>query len=995
MGRRRKKTSSLSTIKVLGALVVLLGVLIVAGLLLAPEKPPKPAVSVISYGEHPESREEAELAAENEPLSPQAAPQSAVADPPPEAEQQEGEPEVFSFAGAVTDSRTGEPLEGVTVRLRRQWTAAEESEWLSREQEQIRSRETDGIDRLVDERRRLQEFVDTRTGGDGRYEVNVSVSGNYSLTFWGKGYMTAKLDGGRVDETVPDRVVDAALSSGGSISGRVVESGTSVGVPDLPVYVVESSNSRGVIDFALDGLGGYGGAGNEGARTDADGNYTISGLRPEEYGVWVGLRDSPYRAGTEVPFQRVTIRGADQEVYGIDFSVEVAGMVWGYVRTPDEDPIDDVDMLLVTSESVLSQALSAMLDAVVRQTMPIQGSSEGDGYYELMGVPLNEEWRIYATANSHSPQLADPFILTPSTRTARIDIYLFSGTTVYGRVEEPDRTPVVGADVVCLPGFADLLTPMHTPHVIRDETSDASGYFELSQLPPGDYQIFAAKEGYKYSLKGKKIHPDGFSDIENVRIVLIPVDVGDHSIYGTVASEGGSPIEGARVELGGLGTESLNSLARSVMTDAQGEFNIDGLEVGMYMLSVGKEGYADQMVWRALLNQPTHITLEAASAIRGRVLVRETGAPLAGQFTVAAAPAAGQERVSLSMLAMMDNGVSGTFNDEEGRFELWVPPGAYRLEASAPEHAPGREEVEVDSGESIEGVVLYLSEAGGRIEGRVVTGDGKSPQGTTVVLIEADSSSQALVMLAVVQEFGDRAMRVGADGEFSFEKLPEGTYNAIAQHPSYARGESGLIDLREGGQVTGVEVRLGTGGAVEGYVHRDGRAVAEATVVVLADGIPSTTTTNGEGYYFVDGLPTGTHQVTLIGADLASLADTQGAFVEVEEGMATRHDFGDSTGITIEGRCEPPPELAGFVFLRPPGSRVPRPGEEVAIEDFTGILGLIGPGGKFALEDVQPGEWQLDIVYTQFPLAVYVHTEFVAVTGEDENLFLEIEVSLF
>lgn len=998
MGRRRKTTSSLSTVKVLGAIVVLLGILVAAGILLAPEKPPAPPVSVMSYEERPESREGLALALDDGSLPSQTAPGREVAAPQPEAAQQEGEGEsgAYSFAGTVTDSRTRETLAGLHVRLRRQWSEAEKSDWQSRERELIELGDMDGVDEMTDERRRLQEWVDTETGADGRYRANVSSPGDYSLTFWGRGYMTTKVDGGHVDMAVPERVVDVALSSGASISGRVLEYGTSFGVPDLPVFTVEARDSRAFLEFAFDGAREYGGSRREGVRTDADGNYTITGLRPEDYGVWVGLGDSSYRAGSEIPFQRVTIRGADEEVHGIDFRVEVAGTVWGYVLTPDDEPIDEVALVLVTSDSVLAQALSAMLDAVIRQTLPIRGKSESDGYYELMGVPLNEEWRIYAMARDHSPQLADPFMLTGSARSAHIDIYLFSGTTVYGRVEDPDRAPIEGAEVYCLPGFGELVTPMHSPHVFRNATSDASGRFELAQLPRGDYQIFAAKDGYKYSMKGKHIHPDGFSDLENVRIVLDPVDLGDHSIYGTVSSEKGNPIDGARVELGGLGTESLNSFERTATTDFQGEFRIDGLEIGMYMVSAEKEGYAPRVPQRALLDQPTDITLVAASIIRGRVLVRETGQPLGGQFTVSAAPAGNREGSSFSILALMDRGASRTFQDEEGRFELSLGAGVYRLEGSAPGYAPGRVEVVAEAGERVEGILLYLSEAGGRIEGRVVTGDGKSPQGAMVTLIEANSASQALVMLAVIESYGAQAMRVGADGVFSFEKLPEGTYSAIAQHPSYARGESGLITLGENARVTGVEVRLGTGGAVEGYVYRDGRAVAEATVVVLAAGVPSTTTTDAEGYYRVDGLATGTHQVTaLIGTDLASLADTRGAFVDVEEGLVTRHDFGDATGIRIEGHCEPPPELAGLVFVRPPGSRVPRPGEEVAIEEFSGISAIIGPGGNFVLQDVQPGEWQLDIVYTQFPSVVYVHTEFVAVTAEDENLSLELEVSLF
>ena len=40
------------------------------------------------------------------------------------------------------------------------------------------------------------------------------------------------------------------------------------------------------------------------------------------------------------------------------------------------------------------------------------------------------------------------------------------------------------------------------------------------------------------SLTGTTIYPDGYQDIENLRIVLEPVDEGHYSIYGTVAQRG-------------------------------------------------------------------------------------------------------------------------------------------------------------------------------------------------------------------------------------------------------------------------------------------------------------------------------------------------------------------------------------------------------------------------------------------------------------------------
>ena len=55
---------------------------------------------------------------------------------------------------------------------------------------------------------------------------------------------------------------------------------------------------------------------------------------------------------------------------------------------------------------------------------------------------------------------------------------------------------------------------------------------------------------------------------------------------------------------------------------------------------------------------------------------------------------------------------------------------------------------------------------------------------------------------------------------------------------------------------------------------------------------------------------------------------------------------------------------------------------------------MILPDGSFVFEDVQPGEWQMDVLYTQGFQARYVHSEFIVVTGEEEVIPVELSISL-
>ena len=68
------------------------------------------------------------------------------------------------------------------------------------------------------------------------------------------------------------------------------------------------------------------------------------------------------------------------------------------------------------------------------------------------------------------------------------------------------------------------------------------------------------------------------------------VGEGRHAVYGTVVDGAGRPVNDARVELGGFGTESFSEVSQDTTTNLRGEYHFAGVEVGMYMMEVWKEG---------------------------------------------------------------------------------------------------------------------------------------------------------------------------------------------------------------------------------------------------------------------------------------------------------------------------------------------------------------------------------------------------------------------
>lgn len=950
---RRKSTSSLTTFQVVLAVVALLVVCIVLGLLWAPEKPLPPPVSKMEYAEPPKhtqggGRAKVEGAPEVQPVN--RATQQRVE----EKERGQGR---FSVTGVVVDAHSKQAVPRAGVRVERVLTPDE-------------AQELDDLNKSIRESRDLDTFHEKQAlyrqashadvDEQGRFTVHADREGVYRVTVVANGYLNTTVDAPPVSDSEPKVEVTVALSTGAVISGRVSEEGSGKGAENVRVNV-QPANPE---EFQKENENWV----YSNTQTEAEGKYSAGGLVPGKYQVIVQLEGTPYQMGRDLPLKEVTITKADQEVTNINFTLTPAGIVWGYVMTPDKKAVPNTEVLLCTSESVVSQAFSAFL----KKAPPLHGSSRTDGYYEIAGIPLNQEWRLHAMNNHYTPQLADPFLLTPGKRSMRVDIFLFAGSRIIGRVNDSEGKPVQGADVLCIPAFSALTSPLDRPQAFKDAHTQEDGSFVLEQIPAGDYQVFSRKDGYKLCMVGEPVYPDGYHDVKGIQLTLMPIDSGDHRIFGKVTDSSGTAIPGVKLRLEGLGSETFSPIEREAATGSDGSFNIEGVELGMYRMTAYAEGYGGKDVGKVLLDRDNPITLDAAVAIRGRVLVRETKSP-PERYSIRAVRLneSGQAYAGLDMFGADD---TGSLSASDGSFELFVPAGSWRLEARAAGYTDGRRDVSADAGRTLDGVEVYVSQSGGRIAGRVRTRDGKSAAGATVRAIDlsmGDSVGAEFLPDELTGADRQQTATVGADGSFSFDRLPPGEYRVAARHPGYSPAQSETLTLRDNGNLTNVEITLGSGGILEGYVYRDGGVAGGAIVMASGNNSVASATTNSEGFYTIDGLSAGNYQVMvteIAGADISQMLGSRGAQVEIIEGRTTRYDFGASGGARIEGQCQPPPPslMGGVAVLRVPGPPPAAAGATVPVTQLSGQSASISAQGQFVIEDVPKGDWQVDVYYLDF-----------------------------
>jgi hypothetical protein len=313
-------------------------------------------------------------------------------------------------------------------------------------------------------------------------------------------------------------------------------------------------------------------------------------------------------------------------------------------------------------------------------------------------------------------------------------------------------------------------------------------------------------------------------------------------------------------------------------------------------MNVSKEGFPVEMISKVWLDKPTDITLGGGSLISGTVYVRETNQPFDGSFRVSANPdfafptTFDRENPLQAFGSNISNHSSENFDDTNGEFELAVNPGNYTLRASAEGYLKDEIQITVEENEDKGGIVLYISESGGSIEGRIRTADGSSPQGARVRLSRSLEN-----IIGLLEDIGTgESQTVGEDGRFIFERVPNGEFNVVASHPSYAATEFGPVIIANSDNIRGIELLLGSGGSLEGQVFNNGRPVPNTIVMILNSVSPISTSTDNRGYYKLEGLNAGQHRIIAV-SPFALNSDTLqsqlGDIVIVETGRTTRKDL--------------------------------------------------------------------------------------------------------
>jgi len=285
--------------------------------------------------------------------------------------------------------------------------------------------------------------------------------------------------------------------------------------------------------------------------TDSNGVYTFSGLVNGTYAITPSKFGYTFNSASAT----VTISGSDRTAETIIATEAVNGYtITGLIRVGSSS-LAGVSVHIIGSgvdRTALTNSNGAYaFGGLVNGTYTITPSKSGYTFNPpSMGVTING-----------SDKIAETIIATEAV----------NGYTVTGIIQLYDR------------GFDGVLVHIAGNGVDRMEITDNDGRYTFEGIPNGTYTVTPSKRDYFFYLPSLEVTVNGYNVllgyIEAMHRNIV------HTVTGTIL-EGSSGLAGVSVRI------SSFPFDRTVITDSNGVYSLEGIMDGTYTITPSKSGYS-------------------------------------------------------------------------------------------------------------------------------------------------------------------------------------------------------------------------------------------------------------------------------------------------------------------------------------------------------------------------------------------------------------------
>ncbi len=553
----------------------------------------------------------------------------------------------------------------------------------------------------------------------------------------------------------------------------------------------------------------------------------------------------------------------------------------GTVRTPEGAPIANAQVCAFPRSNTL-------LRRELRD--PFCASSQSDGTYRIDGL-FPVEHRVSASAPTYIP---DKHEHGEGSR-KRDAVYLIAGA---------ERR---GVDIVLKPGgveikgvVRDLSGGVLEGAIVRADggitRSDERGEFTL-WVEQGVTWVGAQAEGYASD------NDIGAAPGHEFEILLTPESV---VVGKVVLASTGEPLAGVSVNADSWGARRNWGYGPSAITDADGEFRIDGLEPGSFKPTAFDDahyGVAPAQVHLGLgqTSEPVVIEVHEAFAVKGAV------APDDGQLCDEGSVALNDPKSKRSF---------SSATERDGSVQLrGVLPGTYNVEVRCDGYVPEEHYEPVTVEAATEGLE-WVVHGGQSIRGEVVTASGEPAK---EMYVRASMKTDAANPRA--RQTSSWGEETEDDGGFAIYGLKPGTYELKVSGDRPGPEKPVEIELPEGRDVTDLTIELPGSGSVTGrVVDERGEPVGDVRISLTskdrgAGGFffwngSSSTRAADDGTFTLEHVQPGSYRATASQNWSSTLRkpgttddDVQGAELTVSDGETTDIELKvEAKGASIRGR---------------------------------------------------------------------------------------------
>ncbi len=515
------------------------------------------------------------------------------------------------------------------------------------------------MQRLVMTNTRERADDNVRSASDGTFTMRVK-EGSYDFGFRRDGFAAKAIRAQSVSASM--KPLEVTLEPGVEITGRVTRGG--VGIEGVNINVFGESSGASL------------------TQSEADGSFRFTDLNP---GTMI------LSARKEDEFIQIN-RTITAPANDVALEVPPGGRVSG--RVVDKSTKQPV----TTFRAGISPAPSG---GMVRMMGPPQFRSftSDDGTFTLENVPPGTV-QLNIQAAGYTAGRMPGLTVEEGKTLADIEVTMDRGAKVTGRVTGPDGSAMAGVAVRVDAGDSRMpLPPMMGGASV---VTDGNGEYTMEAVENGEKTIVFSRSGYLPAQK------------------TVTLDRSEHRvdaqlssgvrISGQVVTEGGSPVSEASVTARSASQGDFAS--RSTLTDAGGNFTMEGLAPGRYSFMASKSGVGSTQLQDVDVSTgvPVRIVVKSGGTIYGRVI----GLP-------------SEELAQATVSASSSSGFASGAVDASGNYRIdGAPAGTVRLNARTMGMVGGKSSpvvsVQVEPGSTVQQDIEFKSST--VVSGRV-TRDGR------------------------------------------------------------------------------------------------------------------------------------------------------------------------------------------------------------------------------------------------------------------------------